>query len=125
MSDNLLEGKVAIVTGAGRGIGRTIALSLATNGAKVVVFGRRKSRLEKAIKEIGDNAISIQGDITQEKDIKGLITMYGGAASHMAIRCAELQLPAAIGCGELLYNTFNERDRIQLDCKNKKIIMLS
>ena len=59
------------------------------------------------------------------RDIIGLITMYGGAASHMAIRCAELQLPAAIGCGELLYNTFNNRDRIQLDCKNKKIIALS
>ena len=59
------------------------------------------------------------------KDIIGLITMYGGVASHMAIRCAELQLPAAIGCGELLYNTFNNRDRIQLDCKNKKITALS
>lgn len=59
------------------------------------------------------------------KNIIGLITMYGGAASHMAIRCAELQLPAAIGCGELLYNKFNNRDRMQLDCKNKKIITLS
>ena len=36
--------------------------------------------------------------------IKGLITKFGGAASHMAIRCAEFQIPAAIGCGEIIFN---------------------
>ena len=37
------------------------------------------------------------------KKPSGLITKYGGIASHMAIRCAELGLPAAIGCGEILF----------------------
>ncbi|UJF33209.1 gamma-glutamyl-gamma-aminobutyrate hydrolase family protein [Paenibacillus hexagrammi] len=37
------------------------------------------------------------------KGIAGIVTKYGGVASHMAIRCAELGLPAAIGCGEELY----------------------
>ena len=32
--------------------------------------------------------------------ILGLITKYGGVNSHMAIRCAELEIPVAIGCGE-------------------------
>jgi len=53
--------------------------------------------------------------------IRGLVTLYGGLASHMAIRCAEFNIPAAIGCGSLLYNTVNSSEKIILDCKNKKI----
>ena len=44
-------------------------------------------------------------------DIKGLITKYGGAASHMAIRCAEFNLPAAIGSGEI-FDDFSSGDKI-------------
>tara|TARA_B110000211_G_scaffold30180_1_gene30634 strand:+ start:1304 stop:4369 length:3066 start_codon:yes stop_codon:yes gene_type:complete len=53
--------------------------------------------------------------------IKGLITKYGGAASHMAIRCSEFGLPAAIGCGEKIFDSLNDKDLIQLDCLNQKI----
>jgi phosphohistidine swiveling domain-containing protein len=48
--------------------------------------------------------------------IAGLITKYGGANSHMAIRCAEFRLPAAIGCGERLYNTLAHAPVVTLDC---------
>lgn len=58
------------------------------------------------------------------KNPSGLITKYGGAASHMAIRCAELGLPAAIGCGEILYDQLNNALKIMLDCKNQQIIVL-
>ena len=54
----------------------------------------------------------------------GLITKYGGVASHMAIRCAELGLPAAIGCGELLYEKLKHASKINLDCQNSQIIIL-
>ena len=49
-------------------------------------------------------------------DIAGLITQYGGANSHMAIRCAELGLPAAIGIGDKLYERLHE-GRLMLDCQ--------
>jgi phosphohistidine swiveling domain-containing protein len=49
-------------------------------------------------------------------DISGLITQYGGANSHMAIRCAELGIPAAIGVGDKVYERLRE-GRIILDCK--------
>lgn len=55
------------------------------------------------------------------KKIKGLITKYGGAASHMAIRCAEFNVPAAIGCGEHIYNIIIEWDKLELDCKAGRI----
>ena len=53
--------------------------------------------------------------------IKGLITKYGGANSHMSIRCSEFNLPAAIGCGEILYKKICDGELIGLDCKTKKI----
>lgn len=53
-----------------------------------------------------------------------LITKYGGPASHMAIRCAELGLPAAIGVGDLIYETLLKTGAIKLDCRNQKIYEL-
>lgn len=51
-------------------------------------------------------------------NIAGLITKYGGANSHMAIRCAELGIPAAIGIGDKNYGRLKERPTI-LDCKSQ------
>ena len=56
------------------------------------------------------------------KNIKGLITKYGGVASHMAIRCSEFGLPAAIGCGEKIYQEVSSAQNITLNCKDGKII---
>lgn len=55
------------------------------------------------------------------KKIAGLITKYGGAASHMAIRCAEFMIPAAIGCGNDLFEYAVKSKRLTLDCKHEKI----
>ena len=55
------------------------------------------------------------------KNIKGLITKFGGAASHMAIRCAEFSIPAALGCGEKIYDQISGMKMVKLDCKNGKI----
>jgi hypothetical protein len=58
------------------------------------------------------------------KNPSGLITKYGGVASHMAIRCGEIGLPAAIGCGELIFQELEKSMKILLDCKNNKITIL-
>jgi choline kinase len=54
-------------------------------------------------------------------DIAGLITMYGGTNSHMAIRAAEFGLPAAIGVGESLYEQLTGADLVELDCEAKTV----
>jgi phosphoenolpyruvate synthase/pyruvate phosphate dikinase len=48
--------------------------------------------------------------------ISGLITKYGGVNSHMAIRCAEFGIPAAIGCGEQRFEAILGSNKILLDC---------
>ena len=57
-------------------------------------------------------------------DPAGLITKYGGVASHMSIRCSEIGLPAVIGCGEILYDNILESSKILLDCKNNEILII-
>ena len=55
------------------------------------------------------------------KRIAGLITRFGGAASHMAIRCAEFGIPAAIGCGETIYKELKVKYIVELNCGEKTI----
>jgi phosphoenolpyruvate synthase/pyruvate phosphate dikinase len=49
----------------------------------------------------------------------GLITCFGGANSHMAIRSAELGLPAAIGCGDQIYERVVRSGRVELNCAGR------
>lgn len=51
--------------------------------------------------------------------ITGMITKYGGANSHMAIRCSEFGLPAAIGCGEQLFGRIVKAGSADLNCREK------
>ena len=60
-------------------------------------------------------------DFLFSKGIKGLITKFGGANSHMAIRCNELNIPAAIGVGEKKFNEIKSLNVLRLNCENKKI----
>lgn len=71
-----LDGKVAIVTGSSRGIGKAIALEFARNGAKVVVnYVKSKEEAERVvdeIKKIGTEAIAVMADVSDEKQVKRL-----------------------------------------------------
>ena len=100
--DQLLEGKVAIVTGSGQGIGRCVALDLASHGAKVITNNRKpgssinafegreldftqeeREELEKfsgdadtaaaAIRRGGGEAIAVYGDVSRKEDAKRLV----------------------------------------------------
>ncbi len=63
-------------------------------------------------------------DFLFSKNIGGLITCFGGANSHMAIRCAELGIPAVIGCGEIMFKKYNESKFIKIDAANKNVIII-
>jgi phosphohistidine swiveling domain-containing protein len=60
-----------------------------------------------------------------EHNITGLITTYGGANSHMAIRSAEIGLPAAIGVGEKFYDKLEAATKVELDCLGQIIRIIA
>ena len=73
----MLNGKVAVITGAGRGIGRAIAMQFAEYGSKVVINYRSSiaqvEELLATIKDAGGEAIAVQADISKEEEAKKLI----------------------------------------------------
>lgn len=55
------------------------------------------------------------------RGIAGLVTQFGGTNSHMAIRCTEYGIPAAIGCGEQLFEAVRRSRNCELDAANKHL----
>ena len=69
-----LEGKSAIITGGGSGIGLACAKLFSNEGAKVAIIGRRKNRLELAAKEVEGHILPVVGDLTNNNDLDNLIS---------------------------------------------------
>jgi phosphoenolpyruvate synthase/pyruvate phosphate dikinase len=57
--------------------------------------------------------------------ISGIITAWGGANSHMAIRAGELGIPSVIGAGQALYDIWSNANYVFIDCANKKVEILN
>jgi 3-oxoacyl-[acyl-carrier protein] reductase len=94
-----LEGKVALVTGAGRGIGRAIAVTLAAEGAKVGVNDFYQDRAESVTKEIQGKsgvALALQADVTRAEVVRqmveSLVAQWGGV--HILVNNAGI--PAGV-----------------------------
>jgi len=73
----LLEGKTALVTGGGTGIGLASAVRLAAEGAHVFVTGRRKTELDAAVEVIGPAATAVTGGISNLADLDRLYATIG------------------------------------------------
>jgi NAD(P)-dependent dehydrogenase (short-subunit alcohol dehydrogenase family) len=121
-----LTGRVAVVTGAGTGIGRATAILLAKRGADVAICGRRTDKIEEAaerIRETGRRALAVQTDVRKPDQCKALmdqvaaelggidilINNAGGAHGHVPLakmdlakwdRDVQLNLSAAMYCSQ-------------------------
>ncbi|MEV0205330.1 glucose 1-dehydrogenase [Streptomyces sp. NPDC050788] len=76
MTNSRFTGRTALVTGAGSGIGRAIALAFADEGARVVVAGRRREPLDETVRLIedrGGKALAVTGDVSDAADAQALV----------------------------------------------------
>jgi NAD(P)-dependent dehydrogenase (short-subunit alcohol dehydrogenase family) len=80
-----LAGKVAVVTGGSSGIGLAAAQAFASEGAKVFITGRRQGELDEAVKQIGKNAVGIQGDVSKLEDLDRLYTEIKAQGANIDI----------------------------------------
>jgi len=83
-----LEGRVALVMGASRGIGRGIAAALAREGARVAIVSRSRERLEQAAAEIGDGATPFVADATDLDRLGALLTEVAEALGPVDVLVA-------------------------------------
>jgi 3-hydroxyacyl-CoA dehydrogenase/3-hydroxy-2-methylbutyryl-CoA dehydrogenase len=94
----VVKDSVAIVTGGASGLGEACIRNLATGGAKVVIFDIQKEQAEKLVAELGEKAIFVNVDVTNEASvingIKKTIDFFG--AINIAINCAGSGVPIKV-----------------------------
>jgi NAD(P)-dependent dehydrogenase (short-subunit alcohol dehydrogenase family) len=108
MSGNrIFEGKVAVITGGGTGIGRATALALAGSGAEIALAGRRSAELEtvaEAVRDKGRRAIAVPTDVTDREQVQRLVDETLSALGRLDIVVANagqyVRAPIEPGCTE-------------------------
>lgn len=140
----MLENKVALVTGGGRGIGKAIALSLASNGALVVVnYCGSKEKAEAVVKEIIDNggrAVSYQADIADASSVKSmfdyiisefksldiLINNAGITRDNLILKMTEEEFDQVINTNlKGVFSCLKQASKIMLKQKSGRILNIS
>jgi len=115
-----LDGKVAIITGGGVGIGKETARKLALAGAKVVIAARTASKLEAAAEDLrqstGGEIIAVPTDTTSKESVEALVAtaVERFGAVHILVNCAAAP-------GGLVRNAIEEADEdaLMLDLNTK------
>jgi len=107
--ENILEGRVALVTGGGTGIGKEISRTLGKHGAKIVITSRKQENLDAARKEFekeGIECLALSSDVRNpeavEQVIISAIEKYGSL--NIVVNCAAGMFPAPIE--RMSYNAF-------------------
>ncbi len=102
-----LNGKIAVITGGNSGIGLATAIRFATEGAQVVIVGRRQQELDNALRLIGPEAIAIQGDISNLDDLDRIFTQVNAAKGRIDVLFANAGLGDFQPIGSITEQSFD------------------
>ena len=105
---NRLAGKIALVTGATSGIGLATAKAFAAEGARVYITGRRRDALDKAVSEIGAQAIGIQADSSSNADLDALYAQIGAEAGRLDVLFANAGGGGMLALGQITEEQVDE-----------------
>lgn len=104
----LLEGKVALITGGNSGIGLATAREFHANGARVVISGRNRQTLEEVARQMGDNVLAVQADVTRLADIDRLIAQAHEAFGNLDVLFANAGIFKGASLEEVDESAFDE-----------------
>lgn len=119
-----LDGQVAIVTGAGRGIGRAIALRLAQEGCQVTVAdldGGTAAQVADEVRALGGQALPLQVDVTRKKEVQQMVSQTGDQLGNLRI----LVNNAGIGAIAPLLETDEETWDALMNVNAKSVLLCS
>lgn len=115
---SLLEGKTAVITGGTTGIGFATAKRFVDEGAFVFITGRRQAELETAVKELGDNAVGVQGDVSNADDLDRLYAAVSDGGRRIDVLFANAAVIDVARIGDI---TSEHLDRL-LDIDFKGVV---
>jgi NAD(P)-dependent dehydrogenase (short-subunit alcohol dehydrogenase family) len=98
---NSLEGKIAVVTGGSTGIGLGIAKRFVSEGAQVVITGRRQAELDAAVAEIGSEASAVRADVSVLADLDALYEEVGKRHGRIDVLVANAGGGSLMKLGEI------------------------
>ncbi|MFI5459537.1 MAG: glucose 1-dehydrogenase [Isosphaerales bacterium] len=102
-----LADKIALVTGGSSGLGLATAKQFVSEGAKVVVTGRRAAELDAAVKELGGNAIGVRGDVSVLSDLDRLYGTIRETYGRLDVLFANAGGGAFVPLGEITEEHFD------------------
>ena len=103
-----LDGKVAVVTGGNSGIGLATAKRFAAEGAHVFITGRRQAELDRAVQEIGANAVAVRADSSNLADLDRLYELVKDAAGGIDILFANAGIGEFAALGEITEDHYDK-----------------
>jgi NAD(P)-dependent dehydrogenase (short-subunit alcohol dehydrogenase family) len=105
---DVLDGKVALVTGATSGIGRAIAQRFAAEGARVFFTGRRQDALDLLAAELGDGAVAIRADTSVSSDVDALFTQIAQQTDRVDVLVANAGAGSFAPIGQITEQQYHE-----------------
>ena len=103
-----LDGKTAVVTGGGTGIGFASAQRFIEEGALVYIFGRRQEPLDKAAAALGPNARAVQGSVTDQADLDRLFETVKAERGGLDILMANAGFGELVPLGQITREQYDE-----------------
>ncbi|MEH0198934.1 SDR family oxidoreductase [Caulobacter sp. CCNWLY153] len=103
-----LEGKTAVITGGGSGIGLGAAKRFVEEGAFVYIFGRRQEALDAALKELGPNARAVRGSVTDLADLDRLYATVKAERGGLDVLLANAGTGAFAPLGEITVEHYDQ-----------------
>src|SRR6476619_329856 len=103
-----LTDKIALITGGSSGLGLATAKRFVAEGAFVFITGRRQAELDGAVKELGENAVGVRGDISKLPDLDHLFSVIKEKKGRLDILFANAGGGAFVPLGEVTEEHFDK-----------------